>query len=176
MEIADAAGGATQGLIDAPKQTEMAPQRGHFFHAGTSAINRLLICSDLGRRCIQRQAAVHMDNDKSDRHQHYRSCDAAQNETDKSQTLTIRHGDAPMSSCLDKTQERAKGSFQAELLCPLRNQGERTLKTPAAATPRDRHRGGVTTWRRRWTPCQPGGDRWRSTAARGQNWWCGRCG
>ena len=130
MEIADAAGGATQGLIDAPKQTEMAPQRGHFFHAGTSAINRLLICSDLGRRCIQRQAAVHMDNDKSDRHQHYRSCDAAQNETDKSQTLAIRHGDAPMSSCLDKTQERAKGSFQAELIRPRRNQTEMEKSRP----------------------------------------------
>ena len=63
------------------------------------SINRLLICSDLicgdlGRPSINRQAAIDMADDKSDSHQHHRSGDAAQNETDKSQTRTIRHVDA----------------------------------------------------------------------------------
>ena len=103
----------------------MAPQRGHFFNAGTPAINRLLIGrdligSDLGRRSVNRQAAIDMADDKSDSHQHYRSGDAAQNETDKSQTRTIRHVDALMSSCPDKTGP-GKRFIQAELICPLRN-------------------------------------------------------
>jgi hypothetical protein len=79
-----------------------------------------LICSHLGWRSINRQAAIDLADDKSDSHQHYRSGDAAQNETDKSQTRTIRHVDALMSSCPDKTGP-GKRFIQAELICPLRN-------------------------------------------------------
>ena len=74
----------------------MAPQRGHFFQRRHASINRLLIGrdligSDLSRRSVNRQAAIDMADDKSDSHQHHRSGDATQNETDKSQTRTIRH-------------------------------------------------------------------------------------
>jgi len=79
---------------------------GPFFNAEASAINRLLvcrdwirrlICSDLGRRSIKRQAAIDMTDHKRESHQHHRSGNATQKETHKSQSRTIRHFDALMS-------------------------------------------------------------------------------
>ena len=78
---------------------------GPFFQRRVASDNRLLICRNLVcnnlARSIERQAAIHMADDQSDSHQHHRSGDAAQNEPKKSQTRTIRHVDALMSSCRD---------------------------------------------------------------------------
>lgn len=81
-----------------------------------------------------------MTDHKRDSHQHHRSGDAAQNETDKSQTRTIGHVDALKSFCRYMTQDRAKGSFQAVLFV-LRNHAKGTLNAG-----RDASRSAVTRW------------------------------
>ena len=64
---------------------KMAPEAGPFFQRWKiPGDRRLLICSDLGCRGIERKAAIDMTDDNGDSHQHDGSGDAAQDEADKS--------------------------------------------------------------------------------------------